>query len=90
MKQFIISECRTLAQKKYKTRHDWVGKVIHWELRKRLKFAHTNKLYKHKLDSILKNEKQKILRDFEILMKYLILTSRPDPDLINKKKELAI
>ena len=25
----IISECRKLAQKEYKTRHDWVGKVIH-------------------------------------------------------------
>ena len=25
----IISECSKLAQKKYKTRHDWVGKVIH-------------------------------------------------------------
>ena len=25
----IISECSKLAQKEYKTRHDWVGKVIH-------------------------------------------------------------
>ena len=28
----IISECCKLAQKEYKARHDWVGKVIHWEL----------------------------------------------------------
>ena len=28
----IISECRKLAQKEYKTRRDWVGKVIHWEM----------------------------------------------------------
>ena len=28
----IISECSKLAQKKYKTRHDWVGKVIPWEI----------------------------------------------------------
>ena len=27
----IISECNKLAQKESKTRHDWVGKVIHWE-----------------------------------------------------------
>ena len=27
----IISECSKLAQKEYKTRHDWVGKVIHYE-----------------------------------------------------------
>ena len=28
----IISECSKLARKEYKTRHDWVGKVIHWEM----------------------------------------------------------
>ena len=28
----IISECSKLAQKEDKTRHDWVGKMIHWEL----------------------------------------------------------
>ena len=28
----IISECSKLAQKEYKTRHDWVGKVIPWEI----------------------------------------------------------
>ena len=28
----IISECRKLAQKEYNTRHDWVGKVTHWEI----------------------------------------------------------
>ena len=27
----IISECSKLALKEYKIRHDWVGKVIHWE-----------------------------------------------------------
>ena len=27
----------------YKTRHDWVGKVMHWELCKTLKFDHMNK-----------------------------------------------
>ena len=39
----IISECSKLATKDYKTRHDWVDKVIHWELCKKFKFDHTNK-----------------------------------------------
>ena len=43
----IISECSKLAQKEYKTRHDWVGRVIHWELCKEFKFDHTNKWYTH-------------------------------------------
>ena len=28
----IISECRKLAHKVYKARHDWVGKVVHLEM----------------------------------------------------------
>ena len=47
MKQLIISEYFKLAQKGYKIMHDWIGKVIHWELCKRLKFNHANKWYKH-------------------------------------------
>ena len=40
----IISECTKLAQKECKTRHDWVVKMIHWELCKKFKFDHTKKI----------------------------------------------
>ena len=33
----IISEFSKLAQKEYKARHDWVGKVIYWEMSKKFK-----------------------------------------------------
>ena len=62
----IISKCNKLAQKEYKTRYDWVGKVIKWELCKELKFDHTNKWYMHNPESILENEMHKLLWDFEI------------------------
>ena len=42
-----ISECSKLAQKEYKTRHDYLVKMIHWELCKKFKFDHTNKWYLH-------------------------------------------
>ena len=32
----IISECIKLSQKKINTRHDWMGKGIHWEMCKKL------------------------------------------------------
>ena len=35
---YIISECNELAQKEYKSRHGWVGKIIQKELCKKLKF----------------------------------------------------
>ena len=45
------NECRKLAQKEYKNRHDWMRKVIHCELCKKLKFHHTNKWFMHKPES---------------------------------------
>ena len=82
----IISECRKLAQKEYKTRHDWVGKVIYWELCKKLKFNHMNKWYMHIPDSALKNETHKLLCDFMLEMDHLLSTRRPDLKIINKKE----
>ena len=62
----IVSECSKLAQREYKSRHDWVGKVIRWELCKKLNFHHTNKWYMHKPESALENDTHKILWDFKI------------------------
>ena len=56
----ILSKCSKLAQKEYKTRHDWVGKVIHWELCKKLKFDHMNKWYMHNPEPVLENETYKL------------------------------
>ena len=56
-----IRECNKLAQKEYKTKHDWVGKVIHWESCKKLKFDHTNKWYMQNTESVLEDETHKAL-----------------------------
>ena len=71
-------------QKGYKTRHDWFGKVIHWELCKKLKFDFITKWYMHKQEYVLKNETHRILLDFELKTDHLISARRPD--LINKNK----
>ena len=54
----IISESSKLAQKEYKARHDWVGKVIHWEMCKKFKFDHANKWYMHNPAPVLENDTQ--------------------------------
>ena len=46
----IISECSKLVQRKYKTRNDWVGKVIHREFCKKFKFSPTNTWYLDNLE----------------------------------------
>ena len=72
----IISECSKLAQKEYKTRQDWVGKVIHLELYKRFRYNHANKCCMHKPDFLLENEMHKILWKFEILTDHLVLVRK--------------
>ena len=62
----IISECCKLAQKEYKTRHGWVGKVIHWEMCKKFEFDHMNKWYMHNPACVLENDTHKLLWDFDI------------------------
>ena len=81
----IISEFSKLAQREYKARHDWVGKVIHWEMCKKFKFDHTNKSYMHNPAPVLENATHKFLWDFNIQTGHLIPARRPDLIIINKK-----
>ena len=67
----IISECSKLPHKEYKTRHNWVGKVIHWELCKKLSEFHWE-LCKKLSESVLENKTHKLLWDFDIQMNHLI------------------
>ena len=83
----IISECRKLAQKEYKVRHDWVGKVMHWEMCKKFRFDHTNKWYMHNPAPVLGNDTHKLLWDFNIQKDHLIPARRPDLIIINNKKK---
>ena len=55
-----MSECGKLARKEYKTRHDWVDKVIHWELCKKFQFDQKKKWYMHNQASALKKETHKL------------------------------
>ena len=68
---------RKLAQKEYKTRLDWVDKVIHLESWNKFKLDHANKWYIHYLESIMENDAHKILWDFEIQTDHLISARRP-------------
>ena len=82
----IIIECGKLVRKEYKNRHDWVGKVIHWEMCKKFKFDHTNKWYIHNPAPVLENNTHKLQWDFDIHTDRVILARRPDLIIINKKK----
>ena len=76
-----------MAQKEYKARHDWEGKVIHREMCKKFKFDHINKWYMHKPAPVLENDSHKFLWDFDMQTDHLILARRWDLIIINKKKK---
>ena len=82
----ITSECSKLAQKEYKTRHDWIGKVIHWEMSKKFKFDHTNKWYEYNPAAFLENNIHQLLWDFDIHTDHLVSARRPDLIITNNKK----
>ena len=50
-----------------------MGKVIHWELCKELKFEYTNKWYMYNPETVLENETHKLIWDFEIQTDHLTL-----------------
>ena len=81
-----ISERCALAEEEYKTRYDWVGKVIHWELCKKLESDHMNKWYIHNPESLQDNKMHKVLWDFQIQTDHLISARRPDLIVVNKKE----
>ena len=70
-------------------RHDWVGKMIHTELYKKFKFAHTKKWNMLNTESVLKNKTHKLQWDFGIQTNHQIPAGRPDVVIMNKKRELT-
>ena len=67
-----------------------MGKVIHWELFKKLKVDHKNKWYMHNPTSVQENKTHKLLCDFEIQTDHLILIRRPDLVIFKNKPCLIV
>ena len=67
-----ISRCSKLAQKEYKSRHNWVGKVIRRDMCKKLKLDHANKWHMQNPAPVLQNDTHKLLWDFDVQTDHLI------------------
>ena len=83
----IISECNKLAQKEYKTKHNWMEKKIERELCQKLRLDSATKRYMHKPESIQEIETLKIFWHFEIQTDHIIPARLSDIELIKKKKK---
>ena len=87
----IVSECKMLAQKEYKKRHDNVCRYIHWKLCEKHDFQRAQQWYEHEPDGVIENKGYKILWDFTIQCDTKIEGRQPDIVLIDKTmKEVKI
>ena len=82
----MINECSKLTRNEFKTKHGWVGMVIHCKLYKKLKLDHTNKWYIHNPASFLGNETHNLLSYCEIQTDHQMSARRPDLVIIYKEK----
>ena len=62
----LIAECKRLAQKEYKQRHDNIAKIVHLELGQKFGLVGKVKWYNHKPASVVENDRVKILWHFNI------------------------
>ena len=79
--QSYDKKMQQISKKVYKTRHNWVEKMIHSEMCKEFKFDHMNKRYMHNVESVLENEMHNVLWDVDIRTDNLILARRRDQKL---------
>ena len=77
------------AQREYKTRHDWVGRKMHWSVCRKIGFDVNENWYKHEPEEVVENDSWKILWDVTIQTDQVIEARRPDLVIINKTKMIS-
>lgn len=57
----IVSECKKMAKKEYKRRHDNVARIVHWHLYRKYNLERTRKWYEHTTEGVVENDEVKLL-----------------------------
>lgn len=55
----ILSECKMLAQKEYKRRHDNIARLVHWKLCCKYDVRRSEKWYKHQPGGVVEDERKR-------------------------------
>ena len=74
----LITECKNIAQKEYKKRHDNIARIVILELFQKFCLVGEVKWYNRKPASVFGNDRAKILWDFKIQTDHVIQHKRPD------------
>ena len=68
----MITECRKLAQKEFKQKHDNSARIVRLELCQKFGLVGVVKWYNHKSASLVENDRVKILWNFNIQIDHAI------------------
>ena len=88
--QHIICECKKLAQREYKRRHDTVAKLVHWKLYEMHNLERNEKWYEHCPEGAVEDDDVKLIWDINIQCNNVIEARRPDLILVDKKAKLCV
>jgi len=88
--QHIICECKKLAQREYKRRHDTVAKLVHWTLCEKYNLERTERWYEHCPNGVVENDDIKLIWDINIQCDNIIEARRPDLILVDKKGKSCV
>ena len=73
----LIAECKKLAQKEYKQKHDNIARIVHLEPCQVFGLVGEVKWYNNKPTGVVENDRAKILWDFNIQTDHAIQHRRP-------------
>ena len=88
--QHIICECKKLAQREYKRRHDTVAKSFHWKLCEKHNLERKEKWYEHCPEGAVEDDDVKLIWDINIQCDNVIEARRPDLILVDKKAKSCV
>ena len=88
--EHITSECKKIAQREYKRRHDTVGKLVHWKFCEKHNLEKKEKRYEHCPEGVVKNDDVRLIWDINIQCDNVMEARRPDLILVDKKVKSCV
>ena len=88
--QHIRCECKNLAQREYKRRHETVAKLIHWKLCEKHNLERKEKWYEHCPEGVVEDDGVKLIWDINIQCDNVMEARRLDLILVDKKAKSCV
>ena len=88
--EHITSECKNIAQREYKRRHDTVGKLVHWKFCEKHNLEKNEKRYEHCPEGVVKDDDVRLIWDINIQCDNVMEARRPDLILVDKKVKSCV